>query len=84
MSNAKKANYTTILEIYLQGTSGAYCYIQQKGDKYRVSVGQYAWEYFDNLEKAAQCATSYQAKYNAEETVQYTDAAKELRQRGIL
>ena len=84
MANAKKASFTTILEIYLQGTSGAYCVIQQKAEKYRVSVGQNAWKYFDNLELAAECATKYQAQYNAEETVQYTDAKKELQERGIL
>jgi hypothetical protein len=69
-----KARWETILSIYLQGTSGAYCVIQRKGSKYRVSVGDNAWEAFNELQAAAKRATEYQAQYNDIDSVQYVDA----------
>jgi hypothetical protein len=69
-----KARWETILSIYLYGTTARYCVIQRKGSKYRVSTEQDNWEMFDDLRKAAQRATEYQALFNDANTFKYCDA----------
>ena len=59
--------WQTIADVYLFGTSGGYCYMQQNQydlSKFRVSSGQDSWAYFDNEEDACGFANDYQKGYN--------------------
>jgi hypothetical protein len=69
MSEAKKwfHEWESIADVYLFGTSGAWCYMQQNvlnPSKFRVSSGQDSWEYFDSVERACDFANNYQKGYN--------------------